>query len=404
MMEEIINIPKQISILDGSVFNYQADAMVLSANPYKDSPVGRGLDEEVYNMVGDGKEEVINIRNAFFMKQKTNRLEPGSIFVTSAGDMIRVNMFKKIIHVIVPPYKKEFIKGENDENLTSLRNIIESIFYVAKDNKIRSLTMPLIGSGARGFKHEDVKKIIVEAFINVLNSDKAYFDGFMLTIVDRKNKKRFKDYPGTDELLKIMENNMILPDYELMDEKWIKNFVNNIDHGTIKELKETSLFARDLNDSDIKRIMVKAILYRNKKNKGHTQNSFFDLLEKYRERINLTKSELARRADINKSILTKIDGKQSHLERKTIIKIAMALELSMEEAKDFICLGNAGIEFPNPGDDWEMRVADCIENKIYDVRMLKDELKKEFNIVFENLDTERGTDIDISRDDRDNDR
>ena len=402
-MEEINNIPRQIRFCEGSIFNQEADAMVLSANPYKDSPVGTGLDEEVYNRVGEGREDIINIRNAVFFKQNTNKLELGTIFVTGAGKMAEKMIFKKIIHVIVPAYSKKFSK---EKNLRYLRSIIEKIFSVAKEYDIRSLSMPLIGSGVRGFKHKDVREIIVAAFTNVLNADTEYFGGFTLNIVELNNKKNIKDYPGMRELIEMAENNIKFSNVDLMDEDCLKRWVKNMDPA-IKELRENGIIARDLKNLDIEKYILEVIRDRylnksRKKTKGYSKNLFIELLDKYEAQKNLTDAELLRRANRieDKPKLSKMRRDQSRLGRALIVRIAMALELPLEEAKSFIEFGSAGIEFPDPEDDFEMIVYDSIKNKVYDVVMLD----KLCNNSPEYPDTERGTDIDISRDDRDNDR
>ena len=262
--------------------------------------------------------------------------------------------------------------------------------------------MPLIGSGVRGFKHKDVRETIVEAFTNILNFDNAYFEEFNLNIVElnKNNKKNFKDYPGMQGLIEIAENNIRSYNYEVMDEEWLKRWVKNMDPA-IKELRENSIIARDLTSLDIEKYILEVISDRylnksRKKTNVKPQNRFVNQLFQYMAQKNLTEAELARRAKIGKTVFSKIKREQNSLGREFIVRIAMALELPLEKAKEFICLGSAGIEFPDPRDDFEMMVYECIKNKVYNVGML-DTLS---NNSAEHPETEHAMDIDITRDDR----
>ena len=404
-MAQNIDIPLQIEIKKGSIFNSKADAMVLSASSRMDHPVGTGLDKAVYEKAG--KDDLIAKRNAVLSYMNITELKPGSIFVTDAGMLSEKMIFKKIIHVIVPRYNKKYIEGQKDSNFLFLGSIIEKIFLTARENNIRSLAMPLIGSGALGFKHDDVKRIIVEAFKRILDSDSSYFNRFYLTIfeTEEKNRKNIMNYPEINELLKKMGYLIELPDFKVLDDVCLKRWVEDRD-GTIRELQEHGTIAANLKVSDVQKYIYEEILYRYHNNSskiptGKPKNRFIDLLNKYEDQKNLTDAGLLRKANIKDDTkLSKIRKSQKTLKREFVIRIAMALELTIEEAKEFICIGSAGIEFPDCNDDWEMMVYGSIENKMYDVVMLDEVYNKSLGYP----DVEYGMDTDITRDNGDIER
>ncbi len=400
-----INDVPQIKNLEGDIVNFAADAMVLSANRNMDYPVGQGLDEKVYDRAG--KEELIAERKRVLQEQGITRLKARDVFVTSAGKMTERKRFKYIIHVIVPQYRRKYIEGKIDHNLLFLGTVIEKILFKAKEYGIKSLSMPLIGSGGLGFRHSDVRNIIKASFKKVLETDMEYFKDFVLYVVEKeeKYKKNFKDFPEREELLRMLDDPENIPDFQIMDEECLKRWVNQKE-AAIRELREHGLFERNITVSDIKRYLVEGSIYRNhnstKKTRSLPKNRWLDLLDKYQKRNNINDAELLRLANIikkDKTKLTKMRNGQKSLGREFIVRFAMALKLTMDEAKEFICLGSGGIEFPDTCNDWEMTVYDCIENKIYDVAMLDEEI----NRSLEYPDAERGMNIDNTKDDRDND-
>ena len=247
----------------------------------------------------------------------------------------------------------------------------------------------------------------MEAFKRILDSDRSYFNRFKLTIseTDEKNRKNIKDYPEIDELLKKMGYLIELPDFKVLDDVCLKRWVEDRD-GTIRELQEHGTIAANLKVSEVQKYIYEEILYRYHNNSskiptGKPKNRFIDLLNKYEGRKNLTDAGLLRKANIKDDTkLSKMRKSQKTLKREFVIRIAMALELTIEEAKEFICIGSAGIEFPDCNDDWEMMVYGSIENKMYDVVMLDEVYNKSLGYP----DVEYGMDTDITRDNGDIER
>ena len=379
-MEQDI-IKDHINCIYQDILTASAEAMVLSASSDMHRPVGTGLDQAVYEKAG--RDGLIAEREQVLSEAGITRLRPGDIFVTSAGSG-SLNVTKYIIHVIAPRYRKKYIEEGIDKNLVFLEDVIRNIFYKARDLSIQKLVMPLIGTGALGFRPEDVKKVINEAFLGVWKSDKDFFKDFRLIIVclkkDEEKKKRMEGLPGVDEIIKTMKDyGFDIPDFSNKDYACVKRWVDSIDD-TIKEI--TGLSRRSREFKELEHDMVKALIektrYTNKKTKpAPPKNRFVDLIDTYENDCKLTDSALCKKAHISKSIISRLrSGQRKSIGRENVIKLALAFELPLNEAKEFIRFGCAGFEFPDPNDERELAIVKCIENGIYDVEVIEDVFKE----------------------------
>lgn len=372
----------------GNLFNVKGNrrnvrAIVLSANPDMDNPVKNGLDKQVYNKAG--RENLIKERKDVLKKLGIKKLKAGDIFVTSAGEMKEKHFADMIIHVIVPKYNENLIEKELDNNIVTLRSIIEKIFLKAKEYKIKTLFIPLIGTGALGFKKEVVKKLIHEAYDNVysIESDESdFFADFEGIIVECDgNEKHIKDYLDINKLLEEIRFITKLPNIDEIDEIQLKNWVNDKEP-ILRELREIGQISQNLHIKEVKEYLYKhfadMMVKKHKNNNMSVDESELAKRLKYymaREKIT-TDVELARRADINSSVVTRIKkGQTKNPDRDTLIKLAFALRLSAREAASFIKLGSSGLAFPKRNDAEEELYYECIKNKIYDMSEIKNYYK-----------------------------
>jgi len=378
------NIVKEhINYILGDILDCTADAMILSASSDIEHPVGTGLDKKVYEEAG--RDELIAERERVLFEDGKTKLRPGDIFVTSAGSgkLKTVNHMKYIIHVVTPRYRKRYIERDIDRNLVFLKDVIVNIFYKVEELNIKKLVMPLIGTGYLGFRQEDVYLAINEAFVQVWKPDDKFLDNFRVTIVCQKKtdekKKRMERLSGVDKIIKIMHNyGFDIPDFGNLDYVCVKRWVDSMDD-TIVEITNLSKRSRDF--KELKGDMVRAIIEKRKHTKRKEElekpkNEFYKLIEEYMAG-KMSSADLCKKANIQKSIISKLKtGKSEYLERDTVIKIALAFELPLDKAKNFIKVGSAGLEFPNPNDDKEMIIAECIENGIYDVDVIEDRFEE----------------------------
>ena len=358
----------EIKIETGNILNFKADAIVLSASSHMHHPVGTGLDKAVYDKAG--RDELIAERERVLREQGIETLKAGDIFVTSGCEMVLKKGIKNIIHVIVPKYSDRYVKDGIDNNIVFLESIIEKIYITSKIHGFKHLSLPLIGTGALGFNKEDVLRIIKDAFLKVRETDTEYFEDFIVEIVqsDEKYNKNNNDLPGIDDLLKMMRKFGIkLPDFKKMDYECLKRWVNDSE-STINEIMD--LHSRNLDFYDIRKYIIESILQKNQSSTRNKTNSAFEnrwvkLLKNYMDRNNLTMADLHERTGIQQSGLSRLlSGQQKKMGRYQVIKLALALELSLEEAEEFICLGSAGLVFPDPNDKREQIFVECLEGNI----------------------------------------
>ena len=369
------------NILKGRVAD-AADAIVLSASSSIKHPVGSGLDHEVYDMAG--VEELIKARNKAIAGKR--ELEPGDIFVTGAEKLESEKfLFHKIIHVIVPRYKKEYKTDRKDRNISFLESIIVNVFLRAKKEELKSLAFPLIGTGALGFKSRDVEETIKRAFLIVRKSDRTYFKDFTVYIycMDTKpNKNVKKDYPQIDELLKMLDDSIEVPDFRRMNKRTIESWVKD-EHlaNSINELKEHGKLDGKLSAEKIQDYMLAEILrkVKNEEKNYHAENKLLKLIKKYMARMTVTDEKnnikamndtrLLKKAGLGDGLIRKLEKSEIiSIHRDSVIRLALALKLSESEAREFIRVGSATLDFP--ASEKEYYILQCIKGKIYDVKAI----------------------------------
>lgn len=104
------------------------------------------------------------------------------------------------------------------------------------------------------------------------------------------------------------------------------------------------------------------------KNKGET---FSDMLTRLVEESGKKNSEIYNRADIDRQLFSKIKNRRDYQPSKdTAISLAIALELNLDKAKDF--LASAGYTLSKSKRD--LIITFFIENKLFDTRLLNNYL------------------------------
>ena len=376
-------IPLYKNILNVNKISSKIKAIVLSANPDMENPVKNGLDKQVYRKAG--RDKLIEERKKVLAEMGIKELKAGDIFVTGSGEMKEKNIVDKIIHVIVPSYDKKLIENKVNYNIITLKSIIKDIFLKAKEYNIKILYIPLIGTGALGFKKEEVKKLIKEAYDEVYDIESDFFADFEGYIVeyDKKAKRhtKDKDYIDINALLEVIRERTGRSNSDEIDES---TFIEWVEHNenVLRELREHGRIASNLHIKDLQHYLIKHSAHiigkKHKNNNMSADESELAIQLKYymaREKITSV-AELVRRADITNSVVTRIkNGQTKNPDRDTLIKLAFALRLSAREAASFIKLGSSGLAFPKRNDAEEELYYECIKNKIYDMNEIENYYK-----------------------------
>ena len=287
----------------------EVDAIVNAANT--DLAMGGGVCGAIFYAAGADK-----------LQKACDRLSP-----INTGEAVITPGFalpaKYVIHTAGPVYRQE--KPEESEKL--LRLSYTNSLETALDNKCESIAFPLISSGIYGYPKKEALQVAVSAIKDFLaEHDMEVY----LVIFDRNS------YEVSEKLLKDVESYI---DEKYVEEHYVSRFeedtadrglvsLNEISPRVPKELSKKRSFAK------------KATLT--------AANTLDNFIEKLDEPFNITllrlidakgksDTEVYKRANIDRKLFSKIrTGKGYTPSKRTILALAIALELNLEETDDLL--------------------------------------------------------------------
>ncbi len=268
----------------------------------------------------------------------------GSAVITNGYDLPA----KYIIHTVGPVY------GQNPkEEEKQLYSCYTASLKLAKNKKLKSIAFPLISSGIYGYPKTEALKIATRAIKDFLKEDEM---DIYLVVYDKKSfeisKKLFEKVQSfIDETLIIPEvkrqlntcESQMMVSWDLPDE--------SIDQTTDTEfsIKPNGGFAskrslKDLLNKDVE--------------------TFSQMLLRLIDEKGMTDVEVYKRANIDRKLFSKIRKKEYTPRKHTVIALAIALKLNLDETKDL--LRRAGFAF-SECDKFDVIIEYFIENGQYDI-------------------------------------
>ena len=246
---------------------------------------------------------------------------------------------KYIIHTVGPIY------GQNPkEEESQLYSCYISSLNLAKSKKLSSIAFPLISSGIYGYPKAEALKIATRAIKEFLTKEEM---DIYLVVYDKKSfeisGKLFEKVQSfIDETLIIPETNRQLNSYEIQTSMPLNLSDECVGHTAKNLLKKRSL--KDLLNKDVE--------------------TFSQMLLRLIDEKGMTDVEVYKRANIDRKLFSKIRGKNYTPRKHTVIALAIALRLNLDEAKDLLRRAGYALSECNK---FDVIIEYFIENEQYDI-------------------------------------
>lgn len=246
---------------------------------------------------------------------------------------------KYIIHTVGPIYGQNPKEEENQ-----LYSCYISSLNLAKSKKLSSIAFPLISSGIYGYPKAEALKIATRAIKEFLTKEEM---DIYLVVYDKKSfeisGKLFEKVQSfIDETLIVPETNRQLNSYEMQMSMPLNLSDECVGYTAENLLKKRSL--KDLLNKDVE--------------------TFSQMLLRLIDEKGMTDVEVYKRANIDRKLFSKIRGKNYTPRKHTVIALAIALRLNLDETKDL--LKRAGFAFSECS-KFDVIIEYFIENEKYDV-------------------------------------
>ena len=359
-----------LNIIRNNIVKVSADAIVNTANP--EVAVGAGVDQTIYEAAGF--EELLAER------AKIGPMRPGQAAATPAFALDA----KYIIHTVGPVWcGGDF--GEREAVASCYRKSLQ----LADELKCESIAFPLISTGTYGFPKDQALKIAISEISDFLFTHEMMV---YLVVYDREafviSGKAFSDirsYIEEEDVKRTYGSGMSGTYYNTTITEGYSRRRRDMD----REYLEESRRRRDLDKERLERFRRRReeVKRRREQNVAEEQTmypgagagysksldellneeteSFQDMLFRIIDRKGLKDPEVYKKANLDRKLFSKIRSSKKYLpQKKTVLALAIALELNMDETLDL--MRRAGITL-NPNNRFDKIVAYCIRHKIYNI-------------------------------------
>lgn len=324
------------SIIRNDITKLNTDAIVNAAN--EELLAGGGVCGAIFTAAGLTKLQAAC--------NKIGHCNTGESVITKGFDLPA----KYVIHTVGPIY------GQNPkEEEEQLYSCYKSSLKLAKKKRLKSIAFPLISSGIYGYPKTEVLKIATRAIKDFLYEDEM---DIYLVVYDKKSfeisEKLFEKVKSfIDETMVVPEFHRKLNSYEsamFPMESDMANACRNevsFDNEIQESYQQKTKATRSLEDLFDKKV-----------------ETFSQMLLRLIDEKGMTDVEVYKRANIDRKLFSKIRGKDYTPRKHTVIALAIALKLNLDETKDL--LKRAGFAF-SECDRFDVIIEYFIENEQYDI-------------------------------------
>ena len=306
-------------IVRNDIVKMKVDAIVNTANPFPE--IGTGVDTAIHTAAGS---------RLLQARKKIGDINRGDAVITPGFDLIA----KYVIHTVGPIWDG----GEHGE-ADCLRSCYQKSLELALENNCKSIAFPLLATGNYGFPKDQALQIAVSTISNFL----LKHDMMVYLVVFSE-----KAFSLSEKLFKDVESYI---DEHYVDERLDEEYRDNWSEGIRREwrfIRErrrqmANLDAEDLdycasiplpNAAGNAKMSLEAMLEKE-------EMTFSEALLDWLIKKNLNDPDVYKKANIDRKLFSKIRKNPDYKPKKnTAIALALAMELDLEETKEFI--GRAG--------------------------------------------------------------
>ena len=332
-------------IIRNDITKVKADIIVNTANPRP--VIGAGTDSAIYKAAGE--------KSLLSERTKIGEIARGDIAVTPA---LKLDA-KYIIHAVGPVWKG----GEYGE-FDILRDCYRKSLEKTVELKCESIAFPLMATGSYGFPKDKALQIAINEISTFLLGADAEITVFLVVFGSnafRLSKNLFFQVESfvEDEDVK----KAYYEEYNLDPESY-HTYGNNVRRRNERffetECESVSVVPKAKSSFNEKTFDKDKFM-----SDGSDDNSFKDHLFDIIYQKDLDNTTVWKRANMNRKSFSKIQCGETKIPKKTtVLALCIALELSLNEAKDL--LASADMAF-NPSDKRDCLVMECLVKEQYNI-------------------------------------
>ncbi len=329
-------------IVRNDITKMHVDAIVNTANPKP--RYGAGIDSAVYEAAGKDK--------LLAKRHEIGAIDRGTSVITDGYNLPA----KFIIHTVGTPWQGGKA-GEED----IIRKCYRSLFYVAVNNNISSLAIPLLASGSYGFPKGIALRIAlseIEAFMS--KSDMEVY----LVVFDEKSVSLSSElYGDIDEYI---NDNYV----EEKNQEEYPDSYGRASNGAVPTFSKANKSAlEDEEEVLYSDVCLSAPILEEERSLDDVVNNldktFMELVFSFADAKGLTDVEVQKKANLDRKAFSKLKcGTTKNPSKSTALALAVALELNLDDTKDL--LSRAGLAL-SPCSKQDVIVQYFIEKKAFDI-------------------------------------
>lgn len=289
-------------IVRNDIVNMQVDAVVNTANP--NPVIGSGVDSGIHKKAG---------HELLVARQEIGCIDFGDAVITPGFDLDA----RYVIHTVGPVWKDG---SHREEQILS--SCYRNSLTLAKEHECESIAFPLIATGNYGFPKPLALQIAVREISTFLleNEMQVY-----LVVFGREA------FALSEKLFKSVNS--------YIDENYIRS--KKLDEYGTESMYGSRLETRRIREQECADMSVGAAIPMDSDDWGQLINDldagFSETLLQLIDRTGKKDSEIYKKANVDRKLFSKIRNNMDYRPSKTTaLAFAFALELDVEETKDFI--------------------------------------------------------------------